>query len=87
MEGDSLTIYRALALPPTSVDSVVKGLQSFCGEFDQISFSHVQRQENRRTHFLAKHVKGIVAFSTWMEENPCFLEQALLSDVLFNASS
>ena len=64
LEGDSLTIYRALALPPTSVDSVVKGLQSFCGEFDQISFSHVQRQENRRTHFLAKHVKGIVNYST-----------------------
>ncbi|XP_050241112.1 uncharacterized protein LOC126690008 [Quercus robur] len=45
LEGDSLTICRALvglSLPPTFVDSVVKGLQSFCGEFHQISFSHVR---------------------------------------------
>ncbi|XP_065618691.1 uncharacterized protein LOC136062905 [Quercus suber] len=86
LEGDSLTIYHALvglSLPPTLVDSVVKGLQSFCGEFHQISFSHDPHQGNRPAHLLAKHAKGIVDYPTWMEENPYFLfEQALLHNVL-----
>lgn len=85
LEGDSLTIYRALvglSLSPTSLDYVVKGLQYFCREFRQISFSHVQSQGNRMAYLLTKHSKDIVDYFTWMEENFCFLEQVLIHVVL-----
>ena len=90
MKGDSLIIYLALSdlfEPPLSVDFVIQGIQSFRGEFRQVSYSHMRRQGNRSAHLLAKHAKSIVAFSTLMEENPCFLEQALFHDVLSIASS
>ena len=33
-------------------------------------------------HFLVKHVKGIIDFSTRIEENPYFLEKSLIYDVI-----
>ena len=90
LESDSLSLIRTLmglSPPPSSVDSVVQGLLEFSREFHKVSFSHVCYQDNRPTHLLAKHVKGIVDFSTWLKENHCFLEQALLYDVLSFASS
>ena len=62
LEGDSVIVHRALAdlSPPlSSVDSVVQGILAACGEFHQMSFSHVRRQGNRLAHLLAKHAKGI----------------------------
>ena len=35
----------------------------------------------RAIHLLAKHALGIEDFSVWIEETPCFIEQALLHDV------
>ena len=70
LEGDSLIIHKALyglSLAPTSMDSLTVGMQAFCGEFYQVSFSHVRCQGNRPAHLLTKHAKGIVDFSTWME--------------------
>ncbi|KAK9998387.1 hypothetical protein SO802_017990 [Lithocarpus litseifolius] len=67
LEGDSLTIYRALSglsNAPTSVDSVVQGLLSFSKKFRKVSFSRALPYENTPAHFLAKHAKGIVDFST-----------------------
>lgn len=46
-------------------------------------FSHTRRQENRPAHLLPKHAIGIVDFNAWMEENPCFIDQALRHDVSF----
>ena len=77
LEGDSLIIHKALSglsPTPTSMDSLIVGIQAFCGEFHQVSFSHVRRQGNKPAHLLVKHAKGIVDFSTWKEENLCFLE-------------
>lgn len=65
MEGDSLIIYWALsglAPSPSSMDSLILGMQDFYGEFHRVSFSHVRRQGNMPAHFLAKHIKGIVVF-------------------------
>ena len=42
----------------------------------------VKRKGNRPAHLLAKYAEGIDDFIIWMEENPCFLEQALSHDVL-----
>lgn len=37
---------------------------------------------NKSINQKVKHVKGIVDFSTWMEENPYFLEQTLFHDII-----
>ena len=50
-------------------------------EFRQVGFSHVRRQSNKPAHLLAKYALGIDDFSVWLEEDPCFLSQALLQDV------
>ena len=84
LEGESLVIYNALcesSLPPSSVALVVLGMLDLCKEFRRIEFSHVKRKGNRLAHLLAKYAVGIDDFLVWMEENPCFLEQALSHDV------
>ena len=85
LEGDSLILMNALneiSPPPSLVAAVVYGsLSTFYG-FRQVEFSHVRRQGNRPTHLLAKHALDISEFAVWIEENPCFLEQTLLHDVL-----
>ncbi|XP_050246259.1 uncharacterized protein LOC126694211 [Quercus robur] len=85
LEGDSLVIYNALcevSLPPSSVASIVDGMRDLCKVFRWLQFSHVKRKGNRPAHLLAKYAGGIDDFIVWMEENPCFLEQALSHDVL-----
>ena len=84
LEGESLVIYNALcesSLPPSSVALVVLGMLDLCKEFRRIEFSHVKRKGNRLAHLLAKYAVGIYDFLVWMEENFCFLEQALLHNV------
>ena len=85
LEGDSLIVFRALSglsSTPPSVDPMVMGLQTSFREFQQIIFSHVWRQGNKSAHLLAKYAKGIEDFCIWVEENPCFLEQAFTYDVI-----
>ena len=85
LEGDSLVIFNAfceVSLPPSSIASIVIGMLDLCKVFRRIEFSHVQRKGNRPAHLLAKHAVGIDDFIVWMEENLCFLEQALSHDVL-----
>ena len=50
--------------------------------FRCVDFSHVGRNGNRPTHLLAKHALSIAGLSVWVEEIPCFLEQALNQDVV-----
>jgi len=86
LEGDSLNVVRALqglSPPSVSVMSIICGIQSSCYDVRKVVYSHVCRQENRPAHILAKHAINIVDFMVWMEENPCFLEQALHHDVMF----
>ena len=86
LEGDSLVIYNALcevSLPPSSVASIVDRMRDLCKVFRRrLQFSHVKRKGNRPAHLLAKYAGGIDDFIVWIEENPCFLEQALSHDVL-----
>ena len=62
-------------------------MQEICREFLGVEFSHVRRQGNRPAHLLAKHASDVADFTAWIEENPCFLEQALIHDVLSSFSS
>lgn len=51
-------------------------------DFRRVEFSYVRRQENRLAHLLAKYALGIEDFCTSIKENPCFIEQALVHDVI-----
>ena len=85
LEGDSLVLFNALSKissPPSSIAAMICGSVSISHEFSHVVFSHVRRQGNCPTHLLAKHALGIDDFSVWIEEVPCFLQQALLKDVL-----
>ena len=77
LEGDSLVLFNALSglsNPPTTVESVVRGVLMACGSRYKVDFSHIKRQGNSPAHLLAKHALGIVDYETWMEASPCFLE-------------
>ena len=85
LEGDSLVLFNALSKissPPSSIAAMICGSVSISHEFCHVVFSHVRRQGNCPTHLLTKHALGIDDFSVWIEEVPCFLQQALLKDVL-----
>ena len=85
LEGDSLVLFNALSKissPPSSIAAMICGSVSISHEFCHVVFSHVRRQGNCPTLLLTKHALGIDDFSVWIEEVPCFLQQALLKDVL-----
>ena len=84
MEGDSLVVYNSLSGqsdPPSSVAHVISSILGMYGIGLRIDFSHIRRQGNSPAHLLAKYASNLDDYMTWMEENPCFLEQALLHDV------
>ena len=85
LEGDSVMVSNAIAgisLPPSSIASVVCGISSLLSAFHSFSISHVGRKGNQVAHLLAKHAQGVEQFVTWIKESPCFLEYALLADVV-----
>jgi len=85
LEGDSLVLINALcgtSSPPASVEPIVMGVMDLCREFRSIAFSHVSRQGNKPAHLLAKHASSVADFISWIEEDPYYIEQALIQDVL-----
>jgi len=85
LEGDSLVLINALcgtASPPAFVEPIVMGVLDLCRDFRSIAFSHVRRQGNEPAHLLAKHASSVADFISWIEEDPCCIEQALIQDVL-----
>ena len=84
LESNSLILVNALkecSPPPIVVAAVVYNSLAASYDFCHVEFNHVGRQGNRPAHLLAKHAFGIEDFSVWIEETPCFIEQALLHDV------
>ena len=62
LEGDSLILVRALcglSLPPSTIDSLVVGMQLICSDFCTVYVSHVRRQGNKPVHILAKYALSI----------------------------
>jgi len=84
LERDSSIIVQALkecSYASSTVFHLIYGILAECQEFRNVAFSYVKRQGNRPTHLLAKQALGLADFSTWIEEYPYFLEQALIYDV------
>ena len=84
LEGDSLVVYNALcniSPPPSSIASVVQGMLDMSGDFRSVRYSHIRRQGNVLAHILAKHASGITDYIAWIEEDPCYIAQALIHDV------
>ena len=85
LESDSLTLINALqdmSPPPSSVAALVYSSVAMSHSFKCVDFSYLGRNGNRPAHLLARHALGIVELSVWVEETPCFLEQALNQDVV-----
>ena len=83
LEGDSLILVRALyglSWPPSTIDSMVVGMQLLCLDFRMVYVSHVRRQGSKPTHILAKYALSINDSVVWIEETPCCIEQALIQD-------
>ena len=88
IEGDSLLVINALkelSPPPSSVAAIISNSLLVSQEFRQVVFSHVRRQSNRPAYLLVKYAFGIDDFSVWLEEEPCFLNQALIQDVTYTS--
>ena len=88
LEGDSFLVTNALkevSPPPSSVAAIISNSLLVSQEFRQVVFSRVCRQDNRPTHLLAKYASGIDDFSVWLEEERCFLNQALIQDVTYSS--
>ena len=86
VESDCFLMIQALkgtTTPPSVISTVTQGVLDLSMGFNTVEFSHVKRQGNRLAHMLAKHALSITDFITWIEETPCFLEQALIHDVTF----
>ncbi|XP_050263199.1 uncharacterized protein LOC126707515 [Quercus robur] len=87
LEGDSLSLVNALrelSPPPLSVAALVYSSITVAHSFRHVDFAHVGRNGNKPAHLLARHALGIADLSVWVEETPCFLEQALKQDVFVN---
>ncbi|XP_030936688.1 uncharacterized protein LOC115961941 [Quercus lobata] len=83
LEGDSLVLVRTLcglSSPPSTVDSLIVGMQLLCSDFLTVYVSHVRRQGNKPAHILAKYALSINESVVWIEKIPCCIEQALIQD-------
>ena len=84
LEGDSLIISNALKrlpLPPSSVDAIMEGIHELGAEIGVVHFSHVRRIGNKPAHILARQAQNLVNDVIWIEEIPCYIQQALFQDI------
>ena len=72
---------------PATIGNIIDGIRHMLKDFQQVLVSHVRRQGNCPAHLLAQHIMSVVSFVIWIEENPTFIELALIQDVLFLSSS
>ena len=73
LEGDSLTIIKALSndqISLSSFDPLIDDAKFSSVNFDQLHYSHVKRECNFATHSLAKFASNISDFQVWMEDVP-----------------
>ena len=81
-------VYSSIAAAHSflSVAALVYSSIAAAHSFHRADFAHVGCNGNRPAHLHARHALGIANLSVWVEETPCFLEQALNQDVFVNSS-
>ena len=73
LEGDSLTIMKALSSDHSSLSSfglMIDDDKFSAGNFDQLLYSHVKRECNSIALCLARYAFDISDFLMWMEDVP-----------------
>ena len=73
LEGDSLTIIKALSTDQRSLSSfglLIDDAKFSSVNFDQLRYSHVKKECNFAAHSLAKFASNISDFQVWMEDVP-----------------
>ena len=89
-ECDSKVVFNSInryCESPATIGNIIDGIRHKLKDFQQVLVSHVRRQGNRPTHLLAQLTMSVVSFVIWIEENPTFIELALIQDVIFLYSS
>nr|POE55600.1 hypothetical protein CFP56_64294 [Quercus suber] len=84
LEGDSLIISNALnqvSQAPTSVAAIVEGIHFLSSDVGIVGYSQVQRTGNQPAHILARQAQSLVNDVIWIEEIPCYIQQAFIHDV------
>ncbi|KAL0000944.1 hypothetical protein SO802_014725 [Lithocarpus litseifolius] len=84
MEGDSLTIIKALSSDQRSLSSfgpLIDDAKFSSVNFDQLRYSHVKRECNFAAHSLAKFASNISDFQVWMEDVPPQLSHVIQADL------
>ena len=73
--------------PPSSIFNMISGSLLQGKRFSECKFSFVPWDGNRVAHELAQYARNLLESSSWIEENPCIIEQLVSQDVLFLSSS
>ena len=80
-ENDSWIVFDALnrmITPPIAIANLIHGIHHKLHSFRSTCFLHVLRHNNKPTHTLARHAKGINNFVCWIEENPPIIESLVI---------
>lgn len=73
LEGDSMIIYNALcnySSAPSSIVSVVQGIDDISGDFWSVGYSQVRRQGNLPAHILVEYASSMTDYVAWIVEDP-----------------
>ncbi|KAK9271754.1 hypothetical protein L1049_002117 [Liquidambar formosana] len=71
VEGDSVEVIDALNSAASLVNSfglLVEDIHNASRLFNEVTFSHVQREVNEVAHGLVRHERNIKDFCVWLEE-------------------
>ena len=60
----------------------MEGIHVLGSKIDVVNFSHVRRSGNKPAHILARQALSFVNDVIWIEEIPCYIQQALIQDVI-----
>ena len=71
------------ATPPSSIFNMISRSLLQAKRFSECKFSFVPWDANRVAHELAQYATNLLESSSWIEENPCIIEQLVSQDVLF----
>ena len=85
VEGDSQLVMLALngsGLPASVIQKVVEGSQRCLSHFKSWRADHINRNNNRAAHLLARSALNVDDCVIWVEDTPPVIELQIQNDVL-----